>query len=184
MNRTCICFLDTCAFDSGDAIRGAALLTDSLTEPLEFRCTSEVRPTKLQKTLWGDRLIGHIATRLIGKPLLDALNNAPSLVVVRKPEFVELRSLIDLPLIQLLREEEGSKATANCDSGSKIEPFDRDGNGEPIWITVHRQFEADLEAARELLKDSFLAVPLFEPFERIETSLKIVHHQESGKGRS
>ena len=39
-----------------EAIRGGALLPDSKSEPLEFRCTERLMPTSLQQILWGDRL--------------------------------------------------------------------------------------------------------------------------------
>jgi len=184
MSTTYICFLDTNTFDGGDAVRGAALLTDLLTEPVEFRCTSDVRPTKLQKTLWGERLTGHVATHLVGKPLLDALNVPPVLVVVRKPEFVELRALIDVPLIQLLRKEELSMASPLTSSDGDGEPLEMDEHIEPLIIRAHRQFQADIEAARHFLDGAFRSVSLLEPFDRIETSLAIVHQQDMGKARS
>lgn len=184
MNKNRICFLDTNTFDEGDAIRGAALLTDALTEPIEFRCTSEVRPTKLQRTLWGDRLVGHVATHLIGRPLLDALGAAPTLVVVRRPEFVELRTLINLPLVQLLRKDELAKVSPFAFPEGEEEPLANGDQGEPLVIKCHRQFQADIEAARQLLDGECRSVSLLEPFARIENSLTIVHQQDAGKARS
>jgi hypothetical protein len=184
MNKTCICFLDTNTFDGGEAIRGAALLTDPLTEPIEFRCTSEVKPTKLQRTLWGDRLTGHVATHLIGKPLLDALGVAPALILVRKPEFVELRLLIDLPLVQLLRKEELAKASPFAFPEGEREPLANGDQDESLVIKCHRQFQGDIEAACHLLNGECRSVSLLEPFSRIENSLSIVHQQDVGKTRS
>ena len=184
MSKNYICFLDTNTFGSEDVIRGAALLTDSLTEPVEFRCTSEVRPTKLQKTLWGDRLVGHIATRLVGKPLLDALGTPPTLVVVHKPEFVELRTLIDIPLIQLLRADELAMASSVAFPDGKGEPLGNGELAESLFVKAHRQFQGDIEAARRLLNGTCHSVSLLEPFDRIENSLSIVHQQDAGKSRS
>ena len=135
-------------------------------------------------TLWGDRLVGHIATRLVGKPLLDALGTAPALVVVRKPEFVELRTLIEIPLIQLLRADELAAASSIAFPDGQGEPL---GNGElmqSLVVKSHRQFRADIEAARRLLNGACHSVSLLEPFDRIENSLSIVHQQDVGKSRS
>lgn len=184
MSATYICFLDTNTFDGGDVLRGAALLTDPLTKPVEFRCTSDVRPTKLQRTLGGGRLTGHVATHLVGKPLLDALSVTPTLVVVRKPEFVELRTLIDVPLIQLLRKDELSMVSPLTNPGGDGELLGADGQPDSLIMKAHRQFHADLEAARHLLDGAFRSVSLLEPFDRIETSLAIVHQQDVGKTRS
>ena len=184
MDKTYICFLDTSTFDEGAAIRGAALLTDPLTEPVEFRCTSAVRPTQLQRTLWGERLIAHIATHLVGKPLLDALGAPPTLVVVRKPEFVELRTLIDVPLVQLLRKDELASASPFAFPDGEGEPLHNSDPTESLIIKSHRQFQADIEAARHLLNGDSSEMSLLDPFDRIANSLIIVHQQELEKGRS
>ena len=181
MDKTYICFLDTSDFDKGDAIRGAALLTDPLTEPVEFRCTSEVRPTKLQRTLWGERLVSHIATHLVGKPLLDALGASPTLIVVRKAEFVELRLLIDVPLVQLLRKDELAMASPVAFPGGEGEPLGNGDQSEPLIIKCHRQFQGDIEAAHRLLDADCCSVSLLDPFDRIQNSLVIVHQQDVGK---
>ena len=183
MEKSFICFLDTSMFDEGAAIRGAALLTDSMTEPVEFRCTSPVHPTQLQRTLWGDRLIAHIATHLVGKPLLDALGASPSLVIVRKPEFVELRALIEIPLVQLLRKDELAMASPFAFPDGEGEPLTNGDTNLPLIIKAHRQFQGDIQTARNLLGGDSSLTSLLDPFDRIANSLTIVHQQEAGKGQ-
>jgi len=183
MSKTYICFLDINRFDGGDSIRGAALLTDQLTEPVEFRCTSEIRPTELQKTLWGGRLAGHIATHLVGKPLVDALSVAPALIVVRKPEFVEIRTLIEVPLVQLLQKGELSMASSLAFPDGEGESLESEGT-DPLIMKSHRQFQADIETAHQLFDGTWRSVSLLEPFARIENSLAVVHHQDMRKAGS
>jgi len=55
---------------------GALLITDDLGKPEEFRVTYPVKPTTLQRQLYGDSLIPHIGIELCGKPLYQALRNA------------------------------------------------------------------------------------------------------------
>ena len=60
-------FISTKDFADGEAIRGGMLVTDAQTKPLEFRCTDPVRPTSLQKVLYGKMLENHVLVTLIGK---------------------------------------------------------------------------------------------------------------------
>ena len=56
---TRILFMDTIPSEN-EKLRGGAVLTDIRTEPIEFRCTDTVSPNRLQRTLWGKRLRGHL----------------------------------------------------------------------------------------------------------------------------
>lgn len=182
MDELRILFLEIHEFESGAAIRGGALVTDGTTEPLEFRCTSAVRPTQLQKTLWGERLIDYIAAKLIGKPLVTALANAPSIVLVRRPEFVELRGLIVCPLVQLLKNEELARASPLTIDRQNDDVLDGDGAPfEPVVLKVHRRHQDDLALARSALAQSARSHNLLEPFDRISNALDLIHEQESKK---
>jgi hypothetical protein len=182
MDELRMVFLDAREFEGGAAVRGGALVTDVTTEPLEFRCTSPVRPTLLQKTLWGGRLADHIASQLIGKPLIDALSNSPSIVIVRRAEFVELRGLLRCPLVQLLKNEELAKASPlSLDSQGDDVLGMNNGHFEPVIIKVHRKHPDDLEVVRGLLAESAGSHNLLEPFHRIENALDLIQQQESAK---
>jgi hypothetical protein len=61
-----LAFLSRASFDNGVVSRGEILVTDGETKPLEFRCTSRIRPSSLQKVLYGKTLDGHMALDLIG----------------------------------------------------------------------------------------------------------------------
>jgi len=56
MEELTIGFLSSAKFENDSVIRGAILVTDVETKPLEFRVTAPVRPTNFQKTLYGDIL--------------------------------------------------------------------------------------------------------------------------------
>ncbi|MCX7427490.1 MAG: hypothetical protein NTW96_17910 [Planctomycetia bacterium] len=185
MNNTFFAYIDIQELEGGHSIRGAALVTDAATEPIEFRCTSAIRPTLLQKTLWGKRLEGHIACHLVGRPLLDALSNRFGLVIVRKPEFVELRASIEVPLVQLLRNEELAKVSPLTSTDGDDDMLqDTGGQFEPIVLKTHRKHRDDLNVAREILTDTFRSHNVLEPFERIKNALDLIHQQEVNKPES
>jgi hypothetical protein len=67
-----IAFLSYVETEKGLAGRGAALVTDHVTKPLEFRCTSPIKPNPVQRTLYGETLRSYIAIDLVGQPLIGA----------------------------------------------------------------------------------------------------------------
>ena len=73
-----VAFLGYLQFDNGASYRGAILVTDDWGKPLEFRCTPPVKPTAVQRTLYGSTLTPHLLVALIAKPLMDALNEEPA----------------------------------------------------------------------------------------------------------
>ena len=54
-------FLGLMDFAKGDVFRGGILIVDSNGKPVEFRCTSTVKPNALQRALYGDSLMPHLS---------------------------------------------------------------------------------------------------------------------------
>ena len=98
-------------------LRGGILITDAHGKPVEFRCTSPIRPNAVQRTLYGSTLMPHIAVELVGSPLLKNVQTSPDVVLVQQEEFLTLRERFDKPLLLAVRqgqdirlsEEEGEK---------------------------------------------------------------------------
>jgi hypothetical protein len=61
---------------------GAVLVVDSQGIPIEFNCTHPVRPTTVQKALYGNNLDTFIAFELCGGPLLNGLKSSPGACLV------------------------------------------------------------------------------------------------------
>ncbi len=191
-------YLDVAPFEGGKVLRGGALVTDATTEPLEFRCTSAVRPTALQKVLWGARLDGQIACNLVGVPLMKALRQPYSLIAVRNPDFMEMRENLDLPMVLLSRDTaiEFSDSSASSDDESlearaeddQRSPGDEDseavlsnssGRFEPVILRCHEAYKQDLPDCRSVLGPVFARRDVLEPFERIAAALVAVHEQDT-----
>jgi len=170
-------FLAAQRFENGEAFRGAFLITDSDTTPLEFRCTSPVRPSNLQKTLYGRILEQHILINLIGLPLIRSSKNKFNLILVRDPLFLELRPQIDIPLLRIFKDTEDDSVT-----GEKPLLIASDsGKFEPVLMAAHHEFVDEREIMRASLSDIFQRRSLLEPFERISIALNQVHDQKVGE---
>lgn len=176
-----LAFLDLRAFQDGLECRGGILLTDLATEPIEFRCTSSVRPTLLQKTLWGERLAVHIAAQLIGKPLVDSLLRRPSAVIVRNGDFLELRTLIALPLVHLSLDSNGAGASKGASTALDTQESLGSVSGRfgRVMVNVHPNHTQDLESVRDMLAEASDARDILEPFSRVSNALDLVQQQEA-----
>jgi len=196
-----VLFLDVARFEDGKVLRGGALVTDATTEPLEFRCTTPVRPTMLQKILWGARLPEHIAASLLGEPLIRSLQQEYSLAVVRDGDFLQLRDSMNLPIIRLAKhgaidfdlpadsgkDEDRGKSEEDVlggqdTSGEPASILDSaSGRFEPVVLLCHRDHPEDMQQARQILRPMFQTRDVLEPFDRLQTALAAVHEEEKQK---
>lgn len=196
-------YLDFARFEDGKALRGGALVVDPSTEPLEFRCTTAVRPTRLQRVLWGAPLEGHIAADLVARPLIQSLQQEYSLIVIRDADFFDIRDKSDIPVVLLkrdidieLEEGEAKQAQRPDKSGETAAsaPGGTEGKGElsdtltnptghfePVILRCHPKHREDAVAARQLLAPVFARRDVLEPFERIATALQTIQIEETKK---
>jgi hypothetical protein len=155
-------FLSHKYFEQGKAIRGGALVTNIGTRPVEFRCTSPIRPNEFQRVLYGSTLDDHVFLDLIGKPLVDRAPEGLSLVLVEDERFLGLRTHIDVPV-------------------ARIVPAPEDADQEAPSIEVHPDFIADTAYAESTLEDVLdRAIDPTEPFERIGLVLEQAHEKRVG----
>jgi len=153
-----ISFLDLANFEDGDAIRGGCLVTDSLTRPLEFRVSGPIRPSSLQKVLYGDTLHEYICNDLVGLPMLTALESSPDLVLVRDAEFLKIRLRIETPVLWV-------RATV-------------DGQYVLQALPGHEQ---EAENGRDMLPRRLRGRNIMEPFLRIRNALEEAHKLKVGE---
>lgn len=166
-----LAFLDIELFDNGAAIRGAVLITDLDTKPYEFRITSPVRPSLLQKVLYGNTLDDYVHIELIGIPLLRELREKMNLVLVAKPALLRMRPKLSTPVALLRHDSKSASDTPDVgDNSLKI-----------VTITTHRDFSADTAAAQSLLASVMQKRDLLEPFERLKVALAEAHKQKVGE---
>jgi hypothetical protein len=172
-------FLSSQRFEDGKAIRGAFLLTDQTTKPLEFRCTNPIRPTQLQTILYGSSLQEHVMVQLIGLPLLNSVKDKLHLILVNDANFLKAREKVSTPMVRISRE--GAVAiSADKDPAQRL-LVSKSGRFDPITLAPHPKFDGDREHAKALLVEVFNSYDLLEPFSRIAKALEQVHAQRVGE---
>lgn len=156
--NTIVAFLDLAVFEDGAAIRGGCLVTDATTRPVEFRVTGPIRPTKLQRMLYGDSLHGYITNDLVGLPIIKSLETRPAVLLVRDAEFLNLRPEIDIPMLLI-------------DSPAK---------GKPTF-QAHPEYATEADMAGEMLPTAMRDRNLMEPFSRVHHGLEEAHSLKVGE---
>lgn len=160
---------------------GAILVVDNHGIPKEFRCTHPVRPTLVQKALYGNNLERHIGFELCGKPLLGELTSHPVACLVESPRMLGLRESVPLPVIhvQRLGETLGVSSQTEGDSGDLVERLHSEANDfQPLAIHCYTGFENDIVETLSALRHVFQYVDLIEPFERLTTAVTVLGERD------
>ena len=165
-----------------DGYLGAILVTDMRGVPQEFRCTHPVKPTTIQRPLYGDALEPHIAVNLCGIPLITAIQHKPALVVVNREFLLEVRPASSCPIVFVRRageaiEVEGS--SRRSENTSKRQRIDSStGRFQPIIFIPHSDFTDDVAPAKGTLEEIFTHLDPLEPFERMVKAVEVLGKQD------
>lgn len=173
---TVIGFLGYREFEEGEAYRGAILVTDGFSKPLEFRCTAPVRPTHLQRTLYGKSLLPHILTELIGAPLIESVREKPQLILITDDEYFDVRQKVVVPVLRVRRQRDNTRSDETKKS-KRITLQSASGKFDQLELEAHWNFPADLDATGERYRDLFGRWDLAEPFVRLTEGLQFVHDE-------
>jgi hypothetical protein len=149
-----LCYLQ-CPTDAAGGFLGAILMTDYRARPLHYAYVQPVKPTKMQRILYGTTLDEQIKVDVIAKKLWEGLPSKPDVLFVDSADLIAVRRICGIPTALLAKIPESelkpsSLATLQFDVG----PFKSD---EPVI----GQVLASLETTCNLV----------EPFSRIRQAL-------------
>jgi hypothetical protein len=145
-----------CPLDAANAFLGALMITDSRARPVHFSFVSPVRPTMIQRILFGSTLNSHIKVDVIAQKLLSNIPQIPDVLFVDDMEILSVRQIIKKPTAFL---KKNSSSDTDPSRLSSLE-FKTGSNMEDQEITG--QILAFLENS----------IDLVEPFLRIRQALK------------
>ncbi len=141
----------------GRGFVGGLLVTNQNGRPLEFQCTTPVKPDRTQEILYGKSLRPWLLGELIGKTLLDRVSIKPELVVTGDVDFLELRNHIAIPVACT----DNSRPVA-ADSAAEL-------GGRRLRFHDAHQNDADFIRIRSKLLPG--QADLEEPLERVHEAL-------------
>lgn len=156
---------------------GGMLVIDDRGVPQEFRCTVPIRPTNVQKALYGGTLEPYMFSELIGVPLVGALTTPPKCFLVERGMLLELREQIEMPVLYL--EKYGEALSSDSGKTTQSGLVSRQGGFQSLTASSHPSYATDYESVREVLEHIFDQVDLLEPFDRISRSLKVLSERDT-----
>lgn len=159
-NRFHLGFLRVALTDQGYV--GGLLVTNHLGRPLEFQCTTPVRPNRTQEILYGPTLEPFICSELIGKTLFERLGVKPQFIIVQQENLLELRRQIEVPIGFL---PEGTVRTSDLPESSKIQ-FGRQ------VLQLHPEYPEDITGLAPFQAKMTADADMKEPLERVADALK------------
>lgn len=101
----------TAVEDSDRGIVGGLLVTNKFGRPLEFQCTTPVKPNRTQQILYGHTLRPYLLSEVVGKTLVEKISVQPQLVLVESAELLGLREFISIPVACLEAADSADDAT-------------------------------------------------------------------------
>ena len=154
-----LAFLET-YLGEDSSIMGVILVTGADTKPLEFRVTSQTKPTNLQKILCGSVLKEHILVELVALPLLGAIDEDIDVVLVSDPLFLGVNSKQDVRTVRVFSGKEPSGKNL-----SKVDLSSVSNEGLPLSLEIPSAHEEELPGISEALE---AVAGSREPFERLK----------------
>jgi hypothetical protein len=151
-------FITVCQQESGAF--GGYLLVNRGGRPLEFHCTTPVRPNRAQKILYGPTLQPYIYGELIGKALVAKSRLRPSWIVTDLPPVLAVREGLNCPAICLV------ESTADDLLVGESETLG------PFQVVASVRHVDDLAVMKRMWELEPVEFDLWEPFERIRNAIQ------------
>jgi hypothetical protein len=159
---------------------GGLLVTDRFGRPLEFQCTTPVKPNRTQELLYGPTLVPFIIGELLGKALLDRIKIAPSILFTDRDEMLLLRPLIEIPVLSNAKESLEPKLNGLADVSETSVPIVRVGKQK---FAMNPDFSSDESLVAKITADLSDQADISEPLERVSEALRETMATVIGKPR-
>ena len=155
-------FLETMEVDGRGTV-GGLLITNQHGRPLEFQCTTPVKPNRTQEILYGETLRPWLLGELIGSTLIDRVSIKPDLIITSDPNILELRNHTTIP-VACTHELPKLKQTSAQEESIEVQV----GMRRLRFHQAHSNDADTLEKRRHLIPDQ---ADLGEPLERVREAL-------------
>lgn len=157
--------------DDGEGLTGAAMITNERGYPREFRVTTTVRPSAVQRALYGESLDRYLVVELIGKRLAAEMRQ-PLFVLSNIRQALE----VDAP-VPILFAAPADQMVINEGMGASYQRLE--GAGIPRAIGLLGSNADAVGQATDRLK---VAARYFDPlaaFDRMRTALKVLGESDA-----
>jgi hypothetical protein len=150
-----LCYL-VCATDAAGGFVGALLLADNRGRPLHFAFSQPVKPTKMQRILYGATLDEHIKIDVIAQKLWQGVAKPPNVIFVDAPELTAVRRVTRIPTAFI----------------AKVPDSEPHSSSLSLLRYDVGPYKTDESVVGEIISSLESTCNLLEPFTRIREALK------------
>ena len=143
---------------------GGYLITNMAGRPIEFHCTSPIKPNRAQEILYGPTLQPYLYGEQIGQTLLGKATVKPVLVCTDRQTALCVRQFVDTPVALVIAAEEALESV----SERQLEEFHLGRN----HLAVPERSPGERGAITESLAELGESFDLAEPFGRIREAIE------------
>ena len=163
---------------NNDGFIAALMATDTRGYPLEFRATTPVRPSSVQKTLYGGRLEHYVGVELCGRPLIEQAQNKFEAVLVPYAWMLDISNELDQSIVAVWRA--GSAITVEEGDVSAIGTIPSPSNDqEPLVYQGRFTDEESKGRIVSLMEECGTQFDLLEVFTRMRAALELLGKEDS-----
>jgi hypothetical protein len=148
---------------------GAAMVTNERGYPLEFRVSTAVRPSAVQRALYGDSLDGYVEAELVGKVLVAELKRKPSVVLVNRLGLLEAAT--DRPLVLVARADSYVRTEGD---GLRYRRLEKGTDASRALALLSLGSEESLTAVSEVIGRVAQRFDPVEAFDRMSTAIGVL----------
>lgn len=162
---------------SEGVFRGAVLVTDFRGIPADFRYTDPLRPSRIEKILYGSALDVYLKEELILESIVGAVEVRPLLWVCRDTDLLEplsraakAKAVLLVPTNRAPFDATGDMEKQN-DPGSYLIQADSVSAPLRMSLPLPKSTEEEAKAVAAMLVEAAATMDLLEPFSRMGKAL-------------
>lgn len=161
-----------------DGFVSAYMATDNRGYPLEFRATTSVRPSLVQKTLYGAKLEHFVGVELCGKLLVQQSSRKPETILVPERWLLDIANEVRVNIVAVWRAGEALKVEDEETVAARgtIKPV-----GSAYQPVVYEGHFIDTGGEKDIiafLQDCATRFDLIEVFERMRAALQLLAKED------
>lgn len=155
---------------------GGLMLIDKDGIPLEFAYTENIKPTRIQKILYGQSLEKYIKREVILTNLLNHIRVKPDLLITPEENLTELRSVVSYPIISVNQTSLSPLSevgiTQDINKGEFV--LQASPSGSPLRIKLAEASEDNRKKTESIILELGKIMDLVEPIARVEGALEAI----------
>lgn len=155
---------------------GAAMCTDAMGLPVEFRYTDPLRAAPLQRILYGNALHRYLCREVIASTLLKAMETSPEVWVVQDESLLEPPEGARVPVVMLFATEMApmSDLGASMPAGEGEMLIQLSLAGAPLRVRFGTEDVEQQRIAIRALTEAARTMDVLEPLSRLQQAVRAV----------